>query len=291
MQDLANLFVGIVGTGVMGRSIAEWLSEKGLSVTVWGRSDASLHAAQAAVQKSRHLAVRRKRLDSNEEEAANARLRYSLAWEDLSACHLVIETVSEDETIKRKILSRIVANVSNSTLIATNTSSLPLAELVAAVPHPERFLGLHFMNPVPQVNLVEIIAEAATSADTLETAENFCGMIDRQFVRVKDSPGFIVNRLLMPLLNEAAKVVEEGIASPQDIDKAIRLSLGHPLGPLGLADLIGLDIVQEELENLTKTLGSRFTCAPLITSLVAQNQLGRKTGKGLLASRNDPQRD
>ncbi|MBN2713812.1 MAG: 3-hydroxyacyl-CoA dehydrogenase family protein [Planctomycetes bacterium] len=271
----------VIGTGIMGQGIAQTLSEKGFGVIMVGRSRESVDKALEAVSASRKMAVRRKLITPEEAATSDNHLTGTMQLASISECQIIIEAVVEDGEIKKAKLAEIESVVAGSALIATNTSALKISDLAQALAKPERFIGLHFMNPAPTSNLVEIIRGAATSDETFEGAKKFCKEMERQFVVSADHAGFIVNRLLMVMINEAARMMEDGTATPQDIDKAMRLGCGHPMGPVSLADFIGLDTIRHELKTISKESGALYAPVGLIEKLVKEGNLGRKSGKGL----------
>jgi 3-hydroxybutyryl-CoA dehydrogenase len=275
----------VIGTGLMGQGIAELLTGRGVRTVLLGRSETSTRQAAEAIAASRALALRRKQVEAAAAEAAAGLLQTATDPQALAGCDLVIETVVEDLDVKREVLRRVCPACRPGAVVATNTSALRAADISQAVPDRTRFLGMHFMNPAPVVNLVELVPTAETAIEVMEAARAFCRRLGRQVVESKDEPGFVVNRLLMLLLNEAARMIEEGVASPADIDKAMKLACGHPMGPVALADFIGLDTVSAELQTLAKALGNRYAPAELLRKLVADGKTGRKAGKGLAGFR------
>lgn len=280
--------VAVAGSGQMGRGIADFLGRKGVSVLLLGRDASRLGESVEAIGKARAFAVRRKRIDPETAAAAGDSLAAATYDEalgggaDLAERTLLVETVREDGDVKREVIARLAPALAPDALVATNTSALPLADLAPAAPDPARFCGLHFMNPPETVNLVELAWTENTSDATKEQIRAFCTLLERQTVEVAPRPGYIVNRLLMGLINEAARLVEEGVASPGDVDKAMRLACGHPMGPAALADFIGLDTVTTELATLAAHAGPRYAPAEILGELVADGRLGRKSGGGLL---------
>ena len=289
MADDPISSVAVAGTGIMGCGITELLSEKGVNVSMLGRGPDRLERAEAAIQTSRSLAVRRKRLTQAEADAARERVSFTADPAELASCEVLIEAVVEDLSIKQMVLSRLTGHLKSDALLCTNTSALSVSDLAGVVPGPERFVGMHFMNPPTTVNLVEIIKGDTTSETTVEQAKTFCQQIKRQFIVVDDIAGFVVNRLLMLLINESARMIEAGIATPQVIDKAMRLACGHPMGPAAVADFIGLDTVCEQLKTLAASHGERYAPVDLIQQLVTRGDVGRKRGSGLLAVKSPPE--
>jgi len=273
--------IAIAGTGGMARGIAELLTGRGMRTHLIGRSPEASSAALAAVKASRALAVRRRTLTGEEASAADALLLAAADPGTAAGADLWIETVVENLAAKRETISRLLPHLAPDAGVATNTSALRVADVMADLPGPERAFGLHFMNPAPTVNLIELVWTDRTGEPAKQAARALCRQLGRETVEVADQPGFLVNRLLMLLLNEAARLAEEG-AAPGDIDKAMRLACGHPMGPAALADFIGLDTVCAELRVLATGYGERYAPAPLLERLVAEGRLGRKTGGGLL---------
>ncbi len=272
--------VGIMGTGIMARGIAEFLVGKGVAIVLIGRSVSSCDAAREAVLAALQNALKRKRISPEEATAAENLLVTSTDFSALSSLPLLIEAVVEDLGVKQNVFERLAEAANREAILASNTSALPIAEIVRTLP-PQcraRSVGLHFMNPAPTVNLVELVRTEWTEEPVLAAMRDFLAGLKRQFVEVHDGPGFIVNRLLMPFLNEAARLVEAGVASPRDIDKAVKLALGHPMGPLALADFIGLDTVAREVAELVPVTGIRPSAA--LTERVERSELGRKSGQG-----------
>jgi 3-hydroxybutyryl-CoA dehydrogenase len=273
--------VGVIGSGVMGGGIAQLFAEKGFQTLIW---DTTLEMATRGCQ------VIRKRIDKRVEtgklpaEAAAAiigRISPIGALEDLAPAGLIIEAVIEDFESKVGIFNRLEACISPKTALGTNTSSLSVAALAQRLVHPERFLGIHFFNPPTKLDLVEVVVTPGLAPDILQTVQGILASCGKTAITVKDSPGFIVNRLLLPLINEAAKLVDEGVASPAEIDTAMRLGALHPAGPLQVADLIGLDVCRNILRTLAKSLDNPFyQPAKSLVDLVAAGKLGRKTGQG-----------
>ncbi len=275
--------VGLIGTGIMGRGLAELCLGRGVPVVLLGRGDASVTAARDAILRALRLAARRKRVDGEHAGAAEERLTPATDPAALTACGLAIEAVVEAADVKAKVLGLAERHLSPRALLATNTSALPVGGLARDLERPERFLGLHFMNPAPLVSLVECIPHAGTDAEALEQAETFVtDTLAKETVRAPDRTGFVVNRLLLGLVNQAARLLAEGDIAPAEIDRALRLGCGHAMGPLATADAIGLDTVLRELRELEAAYGPAYAPAPLIERLVREGNLGRKSGRGLL---------
>jgi 3-hydroxybutyryl-CoA dehydrogenase len=268
--------VGVVGTGVMGRGLVEMLLSRG-HTTVWvSRSDASLQKAHARVYD--RLA---RTMDDDELAEVSARLVMSTSMDVLATCDVVIEAVIEELAPKQEALREVEAAMRPDAILATNTSGLPLDELSTVLARPELFGALHFFNPPGRMRLVETSLCAQTSPETSEFLDEFALSLGKVPVRVAQRPAFVVNRVLMPLINEAIRSLEEDAAPAASIDEAVRLGLNHPMGPLALADLIGLDVVLSIMENLVERTGDlSYDPRPMLRRLVAEGKLGRKTGEG-----------
>ncbi|WP_406293394.1 3-hydroxyacyl-CoA dehydrogenase family protein [Embleya sp. NBC_00888] len=270
--------VGVVGGGRMGAGIAQSFAAVGSSVTV---IEGDGRAAAAALERIAGGLVRAaERLDEPCDRVL-ARVTAADSVDALPAdADLVVEAVVEDAALKARLLAAAEAVVGERTILASNTSSLSIAELGAALTHPSRFLGMHFFNPVPASALIELVVAPATSEQTLLTATAWTHALGKQDVVVKDSPGFASSRLGVALGLEAIRMVEEGVADPQAIDDAMRLGYRHPMGPLRLTDLVGLDVRLAIADHLHATLGERFAAPRLLRDKVARGELGRKSGKG-----------
>lgn len=272
--------IGVIGAGQMGSGIAHVAALSGSSVLVVDISPSQREKAQVVIQKNLHRQRLKNLISAEQEEATLARIRFTDSLVALKTCALVIEAVSENLPLKEAVLRDLSDQVPSSTLIATNTSSLAITRLANAVTHPERFIGVHFMNPVPVMKLVEVICGLNTSPQTYATIAQFIAQIEKTIVVSKDAPGFIVNRILMPMINEAAFAVSEHIATPEDIDTAMILGTNQPMGPLALADLIGLDTCLAIMKVLHEGFGDKYRPSPLLTSYVSAGWLGRKSGRG-----------
>ena len=268
--------VGIAGSGVMARGLAEMLLFRGHSVVWVGRSIERLESARDLV------ADRLSRvMDDSELDAAMSHCIVSPSFDALATCDVVVEAVIEELAPKHETLLAIERELPPHVYLATNTSSLPLDALSEGMRTPERFGGLHFFNPPTRMRLVEVVRAPATVDSTEEFLSEFARVVGKVPVRVAAGPGFVVNRVLMPLLNEAVRALEDGIADAESIDEAVRLGLNHPMGPLALADLIGLDVVVSIMEDLHARLGDEaYAPRPMLLALVAERRLGRKTGRG-----------
>ncbi|OQA46691.1 MAG: 3-hydroxybutyryl-CoA dehydrogenase [Chloroflexi bacterium ADurb.Bin325] len=273
--------VGIVGCGLMGSGIAEVCARAGYTVIVREVSREQLAAGLARIDGSLDRAVARGKLAAAERDAARSRI---IGATDLSAfadCDLVVEAVAENLELKRRVFAELDAAAPRHALLASNTSSLAIIEMAAATDRPAQVLGLHFMQPVPVMPLLEIVRTFLTSDETLEAAQAFAARLGKTSVVCKDSPGFIVNRLLIPYLLHAIDALEKGIATKEDFDAAIKLGLNHPMGPFTLLDYIGLDTILFIADAVfDETKDARFAAPPLLRRMVSAGYLGRKNGRG-----------
>jgi 3-hydroxybutyryl-CoA dehydrogenase len=271
--------VGVVGGGTMGAGIAHVLLAAGLEVVLVEDGRERLAAAVARIEASLAKATERGKLDEPA-DAVLARLTGSVDAADLAPAGLVIEAVPESPELKRRVLASIEAAVGPETIVATNTSSLSIDELATGLRHPERFAGMHFFNPVPASALVEVVRGGATSAGALRAAHDLTARIGLESIETTDAPGFATSRLGVVIGLEAIRMVEEGVGTPEDIDKAMVLGYRYPMGPLRLGDLVGLDVRLGIAEYLHERLGDRFAPPALLRRMVAEGRLGRKTGQG-----------
>lgn len=274
--------VGVVGAGTMGNGIAQTVASAGLPVIMVDVSQAAIDKGQATIAKSLSRLVGKEKITNEQAEAAKSRIVGTIDYEKLKGVDLVIEAATENFDIKVQILKQINGIVSDQAIIATNTSSISITALAATITHPERFIGLHFFNPVPMMALVEVIRGLQSSDETHATVEALAGQLNKTAITVKNNPGFVVNRILVPMINEAFFVLAEGLATAEDIDIGMRLGCNHPIGPLALADMIGLDVVLSVLDVYLRELGdSKYRACPLLKEMVAAGRLGRKTGRGV----------
>ena len=277
----ARVFAGAVvaGAGTMGRGIAQVLLEAGLSVGLHDASGDALDAAVGAVRERVRRRCGRGEVSGDPEEIAG-RLRALPELEDLAGMDLAVEAVPERLDLKRKVLARLDRLLPPGAVIASNTSGLDLEALAGATGRPERVVGMHFFNPPPAMPLVEIVAAPQTSPEVVTAAAGLARRCGKTPVEVGNRPGFAVNRLLFAMVAEAARALEEGVAPAADLDLAMRLGAGHPIGPLALADFVGLDVCLDILESLEAGLGPRYAPPERLRRLVAEGRLGRKTGGG-----------
>jgi 3-hydroxybutyryl-CoA dehydrogenase len=273
--------LGIVGAGQMGRGIAQVAAAAGCEVTIVDANQALAEKGRAGVAAQLDKLVEKGKLPGGERDAIIARIRPGRGIGDLGDVDFVVEAASESQAVKQQIFSDLDHACRPGVILSTNTSSISITALSARTKRPDRLIGMHFMNPVPLMKLVEIIRGLATSDDTYQTTRALAERFGKTSVVSRDIPGFIVNRVLMPMANEACFALYEGIASVEDIDKAVHLGLNHPLGPLALIDLIGLDTTLAILEVMHRELGeSKYRPCPLLRQYVAAGWLGRKTGRG-----------
>jgi len=281
--------VAVVGCGMMGRGIMEVSAAAGLNVIGIKLTPGALDEPKGKIKQSLDRRVKRGKLEEVELGRILSRIQLSSQLNDVRRADLVIESAVEDEATKIKILKDLEAAMAPDAVLATNTSSLRLETLAAGLANPRRFLGLHFFSPVPVMDLVELSGVAATAAQTLATAEAYCRQIAKTPVRVQVSPGYVVNRLLVPYLLHGISTLESGIASAEAIDTAMKLGCGHPMGPLALSDMIGLDVVRAMAETLHRELrDARYSVPHTLLQLTQANQLGRKSGIGIYDYTSEP---
>jgi 3-hydroxybutyryl-CoA dehydrogenase len=272
--------IAVIGAGTMGRGIAYAAVAGGFQTVVSDVSEPILLNAQSYIRETLQGAKERGKWGGDVERAMAA-LTVTPRFEDAAVADLIIEAVPEDIQLKVETFGRLDQLARPDSILASNTSSLSLSEMSAVVSRPERFVGMHFFNPVPKMKLIELVRTAQTSERTLQTVEAVARQMGKETVRVKESPGFTTSRINALIGNEAFRMLEEGIATAEDIDKAVKLGLNHPMGPFEMVDLVGLDVRLAILEYLHRTLGERFQPSALQRQLVEQGRLGRKAGRGV----------
>ncbi|OKP79907.1 3-hydroxybutyryl-CoA dehydrogenase [Ensifer adhaerens] len=280
--------VGIIGAGQMGCGIAHVSAIAGYKVQIYDLAAERIEAGLATVNGNLARQVSSGKMTDEARKAALALIKGSSDINDLSQADLVIEAVTEDETIKRKIYGQVCSILKPEAILATNTSSLSITRLASATDRPEHFMGIHFMNPVPVMKLVELVRGIATDEQTFKTAKEFVATLDKTVTVAEDFPAFIVNRILLPMINEAIYTLYEGVGSVEAIDTAMKLGANHPMGPLQLADFIGLDTCLSIMQVLYDGLAdSKYRPCPLLVKYVEAGWLGRKSGRGFYDYRGE----
>ena len=273
--------VGVIGSGTMGNGIAQVCSAAGLGVVMVDVSQAALERGIKTISGSLDRQVRKGTIDELGKKAVLDRIMSTTAYEDLRGVDLVIEAATERRDLKLTILKQVEALVGPDVVIATNTSSISITELAAALGKSDRFIGTHFFNPVPVMGLLELIRGLQTSDATHQAMLAFATQVGKTAVTARNAPGFVVNRILVPMINEAIFVLQEGLASAEDIDAGMKLGCNHPIGPLALADMIGLDTLLAVMDVFYEGFNdSKYRPAPLLKEMVAAGWLGRKSGRG-----------
>ena len=273
--------VGVVGAGTMGNGIAQACAVAGIDVVMVDVAQGAVDRGVAAVDASLGRLQKKEKITAEARTAALARIRGTTDYGALANSGLIIEAATENVELKLRILRDVDKLAGSYVVLASNTSSISITALAAAVSHPERFLGMHFFNPVPMMALVELIRGLQTSDSTVATARAFAERLGKAPIAVKNSPGFVVNRILCPMINEAIFALQEGLASAEDIDNGMRLGCNHPIGPLALADMIGLDVMLAVMNVFYADFNDpKYRPAPLLKEMVAAGYLGRKSKRG-----------
>jgi 3-hydroxybutyryl-CoA dehydrogenase len=273
--------VGVIGAGTMGNGIAQVFAQSGFSVRMVDVAQPMLDRARSAIEKSLGKFVEKGKMAAADRDATMGRLSSTTAVDDLVDADYVVEAIVEDIDAKRTLFTSLDAITKPTAILASNTSSISITALGAATKRPDKVLGMHFMNPVPLMPLVEMIRGQATSAESMRIASELCATLGKTPVEAADYPGFIANRILMPMINEAIFAVMEGVGTPEAIDSVMKLGMNHPMGPLTLADFIGLDVCLAILNVLYEGFGDpKYRPCPLLRRMVAAGHLGRKSGQG-----------
>ena len=274
--------VGIIGAGTMGNGIAQACAVSGINVVMVDISDAAVQKGLATVAGSLDRLIKKEKITEADKAAALARIQTSTSYDALKTAQLVIEAATENYELKLKILKQVYALVAPEVIVAANAPSISITKLAAATGRADRFIGMHFFNPVPMMALVEIIRGLQTSDATHDAVKALAEALGKSPITVKNAPGFVVNRILVPMINEAFFVLAEGLATPEDIDAGMKLGCNQPIGPLALADMIGLDVCLAVMDvYLTEFGDSKYRPCPLLKEMVAAGRLGRKTGQGV----------
>lgn len=274
--------VGIIGAGTMGNGIAQACAVSGIKVVMVDISEAAVTKGIATVSGSLDRLIKKEKITADDKAAAMARIQGSTSYDDLKGAQLVIEAATENYDLKVKILKQLDALLAPEVLVASNTSSISITKLAAVTTRADKFIGMHFFNPVPMMALVEIIRGLQTSDATHAAVHAMATALGKTPITVKNAPGFVVNRILVPMINEAFFVLAEGLATPEDIDAGMKLGCNQPIGPLALADMVGLDVCLAVMEVYLSEFGdSKYRACPLLKEMVAAGRLGRKTGQGV----------
>jgi len=273
--------IGVIGAGQMGSGIAQVAAQTGYDVVLMDIEEISLKRGIEAIKRSLDRFLRKEKITQEEADAALGRIKTTLNPAEFANCDLVVEAIVENEAVKAKLFQSLDKVVKPEAIFASNTSSIPITKLASYTSRPERFIGMHFMNPVPLMKLVEVIRGYKTSDEVTKVVMETAEKMGKVPVEVNDYPGFVSNRVLIPMLNEAIQAVMEGVATPEAVDTVMKLGMNHPMGPLTLADFIGLDTVLAIMEVLHEGFGeSKYRPSPLLKKMVQAGLLGRKSGQG-----------
>jgi len=273
--------VGVIGAGTMGNGIAQACAVAGIDVVMLDIKDEAVQRGVATIAGSLDRLIKKDKMTPAEKDAALARIKGTTQQVDFAACDLVVEAATENLDLKLRLLKEVEAHLKADAILASNTSSISITRLAAAVKHSDRFIGMHFFNPVPVMALVEVIRGLQTTDATHDTVVALARQLGKTPISVKNSPGFVVNRILCPMINEAIFALSEGLATAEDIDNGMKLGCNHPIGPLALADMVGLDTLLAVMEVFyTQFNDSKYRPAPLFREMVDAGYLGRKTGRG-----------
>ncbi len=278
---MGNKRIGVIGAGTMGRGIAQVFAQSGYEVGIFDTVPAAIESARAQIDKMLDRAVEKSRMSAEDAAGAKGRIHPVRRLPELGTCSLMIEAVIEKLGAKAEVLQEAQACLADDGILASNTSSISITQLAATTAQPDRFIGMHFFNPVPLMRLVEVVRGLQTSDETVERTMAWANSVGKTPVPCNDHPGFISNRVLMPMINEAISCVQDGVADAQAIDEIMKLGMNHPMGPLALADLIGLDVCLDIMEVLHRDLGEdRYRPSPLLRKMVQAGRLGRKSKRG-----------